>query len=65
MYKFGPFIFMINAIFFCIWAPYLRHLGKKIWRTKGMLNMIPMDIIKTNPVLEENILSKNIFNAMK
>jgi len=27
--------------------------------------MIPMEIIKRNPVLEEHILSKEIINAMK
>ena len=56
---------MVNLLFLCIWTPYLNKLSLKIWKTKGMLNMIPQDIIKKNVVLEEHILSKNILQAIK
>ena len=65
MYKLGAFIFLIIFIFVGVWTPYLQNLSKKIWKTKGMLNMIPLDIIKNNSVLEEHILAKDIIQAMK
>ena len=65
MYKLGAFTFMIIFIFVGVWAPYLKNLSKKIWKTKGMLNMIPLDIIQKNSVLEEHILAKDIISAMK
>lgn len=41
-------IFLIlNHVFF--WIPYQGSLNNKIWRTKGMLNMIPIEIIIRNP----------------
>ena len=65
MYKLGAFILLIIFIFVGVWTPYLANLSKKIWKTKGMLNMIPLDIIKNNSVLEEHILAKDIILAMK
>jgi len=59
------FVFLLIFTFFGIWAPYLNNLSKKIWKTKGMLNMIPIDIIKGNSILEDHILAKDILNAMK
>jgi len=65
MYKLGAFMLMIIFIFLGVWAPYLDDLSIKIWKTKGMLNMIPLYIIKNNSVLEEHILAKEIIAAMK
>lgn len=65
MYKLGAFIVLIIFIFVGVWTPYLKNLSKKIWKTKGMLNMIPLDVIKNNSVLEEHILAKDIILAMK
>ena len=65
MYKLGAFTFMIIFIFVGVWAPYLKNLSRKIWNTKGMLNMIPLDIIRNNAVLEEHILAKDIISAVK
>ena len=42
------FFIMIFIIFMGIYIPYLKNLSNRIWRTKGMLNMIPMDILKNN-----------------
>lgn len=40
------------AIFFLfIWLPFLKKLSKKIWSTKGMLNIIPLEIITRNEQL--------------
>jgi hypothetical protein len=35
-----------------VWLPYLGELNKKIWRTKGLLNLIPMRIVKNNDMLK-------------
>lgn len=42
------FFLIIFIIFLGLWIPYLNTLMMKIWRTKGMLNMIPMSIISNN-----------------
>lgn len=39
------FIIIIILIFLVLWLPYLSKLKYKIWRTKGMLNMIPLEIL--------------------
>lgn len=43
--KFSVFIVGMCIVFVFIWYPYQQSLNVKIWRTKGMLNMIPMEII--------------------
>lgn len=58
--KFSVFIVVIFAIFIFVWTPYLRNLKNKIWRTKGMLNMIPIDIIKENDKLKKAFTSGDI-----
>lgn len=58
--KFSVFIVVIFAIFLFVWTPYLRNLKNKIWRTKGMLNMIPIDIIKENDKLKKAFTSGDI-----
>lgn len=35
-------------LYFIVWLPYLKRLKFKIWRTKGMINMIPIDIVVKN-----------------
>mmetsp|Transcript_15652 Transcript_15652/g.2210 ORF Transcript_15652/g.2210 Transcript_15652/m.2210 type:complete len:81 (-) Transcript_15652:113-355(-) len=44
-------VFMIVLVlnYLLIWKPYEMNLNNKIWRTKGMLNMIPIEIIVRNP----------------
>jgi len=48
-----------------IWLPYLKNLSNKIFRTKGMLNMIPMDIISKNGNLKDLFISGDLLNAVK
>lgn len=48
-----------------IWLPYLKNLSNKIFRTKGMLNMIPMDIISKNENLKNLFISGDLLNAVK
>lgn len=63
--KFIIFILMISFVFFMIWIPYLSKVKKKIWRVKGMLNMIPMDIIGNNENLKNSLISDDITQAVK
>lgn len=50
--KFAMFVLGLFVVFFFLWSPFLRALINKIWRTKGMLGMIPMSIILKNPRLK-------------
>ena len=62
---FAIFMIMIFIVFLFIWIPYLNNLNTKIWRTKGMLNMIPMDIISKNENLKNAFISGDILQAVK
>jgi len=63
--KFVLFIIFCFFVFFFLWQPYLKNLKDKIFRTKGMLNMIPMDIISKNESLKGQFLGDNIMRAVK
>ena len=62
--KFSIFIVFMLFVFVLIWTPYLRKLSQNIWRTKGMLNMIPMDVMSRNENLKANFMS-NILLAVR
>lgn len=40
-----------------VWLHYLSQLNVKIWRTKGLLNLIPMRIITANDLLKNEFTS--------
>jgi len=61
---FSVFIVVIILVFFFIWSPYLESLNNKIWRTKGMLNMIPVDIITKHKNLKE-AFNNDFFHVVK
>lgn len=63
--KYCLFMAFLTLIFFAVWVPYLEELSKKIWRTKGMLNMIPMDIITKDKKLKQAFVSGDILQAVK
>jgi hypothetical protein len=48
----GIFIFGLILCWRIFWTRYLSELNIKIWRTKGLLNLIPMRIITTNVLLK-------------
>ena len=50
--KFAMFVVLVIFVFLFLWTPFLKALINKIWRTKGMLGMIPMSIILKNPRLK-------------
>lgn len=58
--KFSIFIICVFLVFIVIWTPYLESLNNKIWRTKGMLKMIPVDIIMRHPSLKKAFNSADI-----
>lgn len=62
--KFSLFIVAVFLVFFAIWLPYLDSLNNKIWRTKGMLNMIPMDIIMKYERLRKALTEGDILKAV-
>jgi hypothetical protein len=63
--KFAIFLVGIFLVFAFIWLPYLKNLSNKIFRTKGMLNMIPMDIISKNENLKNLFFSDDLLQAVK
>ncbi|EGR30230.1 PAS domain S-box family protein [Ichthyophthirius multifiliis] len=60
---FSIFISIFLLIFSFVWIPYLSGLSIKIWRTKGMLNMIPINIITKYDTLKQ-ALFKVIFQRL-
>lgn len=56
---------VIILTFFFVWLPYLRGLSNKIWRTKGMLNMIPIEVITKHESLKNAFISGNLLSAVK
>lgn len=63
--EFGVFMGILAFIFIFIWVPYLKTLSKKIWRTKGMLNMIPMDLMTKNENLKVAFVSPDLQKAVR
>jgi hypothetical protein len=64
-FKFSIFLVALFFIFVLVWIPYLNNLSNKIFRTKGMLNMIPMDIISKNESLKNLFISGDLLQAVK
>jgi PAS domain S-box-containing protein len=62
---FAVFIVFLALVYVFIWSPYLANLSNKIWRTKGMLNMIPMDIIAKNENLKQAFTTGDLLQAVK
>ena len=63
--KFGVFIIALFLLLIFVWMPYLTRLTRQIFRTKGLLNMIPMTILQKNKSLRETFTSNAILNAVK
>jgi len=64
--RFAVFVCFIFFAFLILWLPYLKGLQDKIFRTKGMLNMIPMELITKNANLRRLFAqSGDILQAVK
>lgn len=48
-----------------VWRPYVSNLNNNIWRTKGMLSMIPMEVLLANENLRTALLSGDLMKAVK
>jgi len=55
-------LFVLQAF---VLFPYLERLRQHIFRTKALLNMIPMSMLKKNKTLAETFVSKEVFQALK
>jgi Kef-type K+ transport system membrane component KefB len=42
------FIIASFLIYIFLWNPYIRKVKNNIWRTKGMLNMVPLILLQNN-----------------
>lgn len=60
-------IFLVIVVGFwrLIWTIYIEELNNKIWRTKGMLNIIPMRIITANELLKNEFASGQLEKAVR
>ena len=77
MTKYIAYIFLVNIasvvgsavflifLYIVVWNPYLNNLNNNIWRTKGMLGMIPMRAIQNNNALEKAIIEGDLIQAVK
>jgi len=62
----GALIALIMVICYkLIWVPYLEEINKNIWRTKELLNLIPMRIVKDNDMLKNEFISGKFEAAIK
>jgi len=59
------FLVVLLVLVIFVLLPYLERLKQQIFRTKALLNMIPMSMIKKNKTLQEMFVSKEIFKALK
>lgn len=63
--KFGAFLLVLGLLMLFVLWPYLEKLKQQIFRTKALLNMIPMAMLQKNKMLKESFLSKEILEALK
>jgi len=63
--KFGGFFVVLLILILFVWVPYLKRLTSQIFRTKGLLNMIPMAMLKKNKALKETFISDEVLQALK
>jgi hypothetical protein len=48
-----------------VWLPYLDELNVKIWKTKGLLNLIPIRVVKDNDMLKNEFISGKFERAIR
>lgn len=53
------FLFAMLFFFLTFWIPYLVRLRTELWRTDGMLILIPNDVIAHNKLLRDQFMKKN------
>jgi hypothetical protein len=63
--KYGIFLAILVLVFFLMWIPYKGALVEKIFKTKGMLKMIPIELITKDENLKAIFFGGNILKAVK
>eukprot|EP01017_Pseudomicrothorax_dubius_P024504 TRINITY_DN2603_c0_g1_i5.p1 TRINITY_DN2603_c0_g1~~TRINITY_DN2603_c0_g1_i5.p1 ORF type:complete len:156 (-),score=25.79 TRINITY_DN2603_c0_g1_i5:19-426(-) len=63
--KFGVYLVSLITLFVVVWLPYVKLLNEKIWRVKGILNLIPINVIFQNENLKSRINNQNFVAAIK
>ena len=63
--NFSFFVIFIFLIFIFVWIPFMTNLKNNILRTKGMLNMIPMELILNNERLRNTFKTGGILKMVK
>jgi len=63
--KFICFLAVVCVLELFVLLPYLSRLKQQIFRTKALLNMIPMAMLKKNKALKETFISKEVLQALK
>jgi len=63
--KVASFLVVLGLLLLFVWLPYLEKLKQQIFRTKALLNMIPMAMLQKNKMLRDSFLSKEILEALK
>ena len=58
-------IMVLVIVIVFIWNPYLNELNNTMIRTRGMLNMIPMEIIIKTPNLKAEIVGGELLKAVR
>ena len=46
-------------IYICLWRPFIIKLNREIWMTKGMLNMIPVNVVTRVKSVREFLMYNN------
>ena len=59
------FLAIVVGFWRIVWTIYIEELNNKIWRTKGMLNIIPMRIITANELLKNEFASGQLEKAVR
>ena len=59
------FVCLLAMVYFLIWLPYMQLLGDRIKRTKGLLNMIPLFVLKKNQLLREALAENGAIDVVK
>jgi ABC-type bacteriocin/lantibiotic exporter with double-glycine peptidase domain len=53
------------AVSLFVWRPFVENLNNNIWRTKGMLSMIPIQVILENEGLKKAMTNSQLMQSVK
>lgn len=59
------FIALIIVIFLVLWFHYFKSLTRQIFRTKSLMTLIPVELLKKNRSLRELFISGGILRSLK